>query len=76
MDGKTGHWAFLIGFALAIIAGFVPQLQIPAVTWILVLLGLIVGFLNITAREVQEFLIAAVAVVIAASAAVDVFMPD
>ena len=72
MDGKTGHWAFLIGVVLAIIAGFVPQLQTPTVTWILVLLGLIVGLLNITAKEIQEFLIAAVALIIAASAASDI----
>ena len=72
MDGKTGHWAFLIGIVLAIIAGFVPQLQTPTVTWVLVLLGLIVGLLNITAKEIQEFLIASVALVIAADAAADI----
>ena len=72
MDGKTGHWAFLIGIVLAIIAGFVPQLQTPTVTWVLVLLGLIVGLLNITAKEVQEFLVAAVALIIAADAAADI----
>jgi len=72
MDAKTGHWAFLIGVILAIIAGFVPQLQTPTVTWVLVILGLIVGLLNITAKETQEFLIAAVALVIAADAAADI----
>ncbi len=72
MDGKIGHWAFLIGIVLAIIAGFVPQLQTPTVTWVLVLLGLIVGLLNITAKEVQEFLIAAVALVIAADSAANI----
>lgn len=72
MDGKAGHWAFLIGVVLAVIAGFVPQLQKPSVTWILVILGLIVGLLNITAREVQEFLVASIAVVIAADAAADI----
>ena len=72
MDGKTGHWAFLIGVVLAVIAGFVPQLQTPTVTWVLVLLGLIVGLLNITAKETQEFLIATVALVIAASTASDI----
>lgn len=69
MDAKMRHWAFLIGVALAIIAGFVPELKIPTVSWILVLLGLIVGLLNITSKEVQEFLIAAVTLVIAANAA-------
>jgi hypothetical protein len=69
MDSKIGHWAFLSGVVLALIAGFVPQLQIPTTTWILVLLGLVVGFLNVTARETQEFLIACVAVLIAAGTA-------
>ncbi len=50
MDGKIGHWSFLIGIVLAIIAGFVPQLQTPTITWVLVLLGIIVGFLIITAK--------------------------
>jgi len=72
MDSKTGHWAFLIGVVLAVIAGFVPNLQTPTVSWILVLLGLIVGFLNVTAKETQEFLIAAVALVLAANAAGDI----
>ncbi len=71
MDGKTGHWAFLIGVVLAIIAGLVPAMQTPTVMWVLVLLGLIVGLLNITAKEVQEFLIATVALVVAANAAAD-----
>jgi len=71
-EGKIGHWAFLIGIVLAIIAGFVPQLQTPRVTLILALLGLVVGFLNITATETQAFLIAATALVIASSAAADI----
>ncbi len=71
MDGKLGHWAFLIGVVLAVIAGFVPQLQTPTVTWALVVLGFLVGLLNVTAREIQEFLIAGVALVIAADSATD-----
>ncbi|PIN76292.1 hypothetical protein COV18_00055 [Candidatus Woesearchaeota archaeon CG10_big_fil_rev_8_21_14_0_10_37_12] len=68
-SGGFGHWAFLIGVVLAVIAGLVPQLGTPAVTWILVVLGLIVGLLNITGHETQEFLIATVALIIAASVA-------
>ena len=72
MDAKIGHWAFLIGIVLAVIAGLVPQLQTPTVTWILVVLGLIVGLLNITAKEVTEFLVASVALILAADAAADI----
>jgi hypothetical protein len=72
MDAKTGHWAFLVGVALCVIAGFVPQLQTYKITWVIVFLGLIVGLLNITAKETQEFLIAAVALIIAADVAGDI----
>ncbi|RMD57860.1 hypothetical protein D6825_02665 [Candidatus Woesearchaeota archaeon] len=71
-DSNVGHWAFLIGVLLATIAGFVPQLQTPKVTLILALLGLLVGLLNITAKETQAFLVASVALVIAADAAADI----
>ncbi|MBS3149042.1 hypothetical protein J4219_09275 [Candidatus Woesearchaeota archaeon] len=67
-ESKVGHWLFLIGVVLAVFAALMPMLQTPKVVWILVLLGLIVGVLNITARETQEFLVAAVALVIGASA--------
>jgi len=63
----TGHWAFILGVLLAIIAGLIPQLQTSTITWILVLLGLIVGFLNVTITETQEFLIAAIALLLISS---------
>jgi len=63
----TGHWAFILGVLLAIIAGLIPQLQTSTITWILVLLGLIVGFLNVTISETQEFLIAAIALLLISS---------
>ena len=71
-NSKLGHWAFLIGFVLAVIAGFVPQLQTPKVAWVLVGLGLLVGLLNITAKETETFLVATVALIIAADAAGDI----
>ena len=70
-DGKLGHWAFLIGIALVILAGVIPQLQTAKVAWIIVFLGLVVGLLNVTAKETQEFLVAVIAMVLAASSAAD-----
>jgi len=67
MDGKLGHWSFMIGIALAVLAGLMPQLQTVQVMWLLVVLGIVVGLLNITAKETQEFLVATVALIIAAS---------
>ncbi len=68
MDGKIGTWAFVIGLILAVIAGLIPTLQTPAVIWALVILGLIVGFLNVTERETTEFLVATIALMLVGSA--------
>ncbi len=68
MDGKIGHWAFIVGILLAVIAGLVPQLQTSAVTWILVILGLVVGLLNITSKETTEFLVAVLSLMVVGSA--------
>ena len=56
-------WLFIIGLVIAIIAPFIGLDLI----WLLVLIGVIVGLLNITAKEVNSFLIATVALVIASS---------
>jgi ABC-type Mn2+/Zn2+ transport system permease subunit len=63
---KYGHWLFLLGVVLAVVLGF----AMPNATWamgLLALLGLIVGLVNITATEVKDFLIAAIALIVAAS---------
>ncbi|MBW2973515.1 hypothetical protein KY346_03930 [Candidatus Woesearchaeota archaeon] len=68
MDSKIGHWAFIVGIIIAIIAGLVPAWQTPTITWVLVILGLVVGLLNITAKETIEFLVAAIALLVIGSA--------
>ncbi len=60
-----GNWAFLIGLVIALLAGFV---NIPFYALILVLLGLVVGFLNVSAKETHGFLVATVALIVAGSA--------
>lgn|SRR3989344_1991689 len=62
-----GSWAFLVGVVLAIVIG-AGLLQINS-TWtmILVIIGLIVGLLNITGKEVEPFLISGAVLVIASS---------
>ena len=59
----------MVGVALAIIAGLIPQLRTETITWILVALGLIVGLWNVTAHETEEFLVATVTLIISASVA-------
>jgi hypothetical protein len=51
-----GKWAFLIGVLLAVIFAFVTATSWLA--WLLVVLGLIVGLLNIDAGETSAFLLA------------------
>jgi len=63
-SGKAGHYAFLAGVLLALFLGLFPSIvgEYQAYTaFVLVLLGLAVGFLNITAQEAIPFLIAAIA---------------
>jgi hypothetical protein len=56
---EIGHWSFIIGVLIAIIAAFVGSSD--TIAMLLVALGAIVGFLNISEKEVYNFLIAAIA---------------
>lgn len=58
-----GKWAFIIGLVLAIIAGLISTAgiyEIPSLNLILVVLGLIVGFLNIAEKDTIKLLLAIV----------------
>lgn len=62
---KFGAYAFLIGIIIALISGILMLFIEPVViTSLLILLGLIVGFLNVTDTEVKDYLITAVSLVI------------
>ena len=71
-ENTLGAWAFLIGVILAIIIGLALTLiPIPTLTnysaqiyVILAVLGLIVGFTNVTGRDSQTFMIAGAVLVI------------
>ena len=60
MNELIGKWAFLIGIIIAVLAGFVTGYA-TTFALVLFLLGLIVGFLNISEKESTHFLIAAIA---------------
>lgn len=55
---KWGSWAFLLGIVIAILTAFVP---FEWTALVLVVLGLIVGLLNVTGKESVPFLVAAIA---------------
>jgi hypothetical protein len=61
-----GKWAFIVGLVIAVLAGLFFQ---PAwAIWVLAILGVIVGFLNITAEDTRGFLLAAIALTLSATA--------
>lgn len=57
-----GRWAFIVGLVISVAAGFVPLSG--AMYAGLVVLGVIVGFLNVTGDEVQKFLLGTVALML------------
>jgi len=69
-NNLIGAWAFLIGVVLAIVLGlfstYIGSSAYRVILSILVVLGIIVGLLNIGTRENSKFLLAAVSLVIVA----------
>ncbi len=61
--GFIGFWAFIVGFILAIVAGIFWPANATIII-VLVILGIIIGFLNITTKEFQLFLLATIALVV------------
>lgn len=63
---SIGSWAFLLGVVVAIIAGALlpDKSTTPTVTSFLVLLGTVVGLLNVTTKETNSFLLASVSLVL------------
>lgn len=78
-ENSVGAWAFLIGVILAIVVGISTSLiPLPfivqhngAVYAVLVILGLLVGFLNVTGRESQTFMIAGAVLVVVSKFGMD-----
>ena len=65
---KYGEYAFLVGVLIAVVAGAVG-FNNPAVALALAVLGLVVGFLNISEKETTAFLVAAIALTAAGASA-------
>jgi hypothetical protein len=64
---RLGEWVFILGVVIAIISGLAYQAMDATsasyITVVLVILGLIVGVLNIKDKEIFNFLIATIAIV-------------
>ena len=70
MEEKIGQYSFIGGVIIAVVLGLVPSATLgTAAVWLtslLVILGLIVGFLNVTGKDTKEFMLVAVVLMIAA----------
>lgn len=63
---RLAHYSFFAGLLIAILAGFFHRFVAPEVlVTTLVVLGLIVGLFNLTAKETVPFLVAAIALMLA-----------
>jgi hypothetical protein len=58
---KIGSLAFIAGVAVSLVTGFITASWILPV---LTILGLVVGFLNVTTREMQTFVLVAIGLVL------------
>jgi hypothetical protein len=72
-ENSLGAWAFLIGVVLAIIVGLSTSsfLSLSSITrysaqiyGILVIIGLVIGFLNVTSKDSQTFMLSGAILVV------------
>jgi uncharacterized membrane protein len=60
----AGKWAFLLGVLLAVIFASLGRMG-PEVVSVLVVIGIIVGLLNVSDEEVRAFLLSGIALILA-----------
>ncbi len=69
MAEKVGAWSFIVGALIAVILGAIASTA--GTTWViglLLVLGVVVGLLNISDKEIVPFLVACIAFLVAAPA--------
>lgn len=69
-QAHIGRWSFVIGLIISILLGFIT---LTYASIILVILGLIVGFMNVTEKEAMKFLMAVVTLIIVGVAGLQAF---
>lgn len=70
MDSQLGRWAYIVGVVISLLSGFVA---ISAASTILFVVGLVVGFLNIAAKESHDFLVAVLTLLVVGVAGSQIF---
>jgi len=71
MEKQIGNYSFIIGVILAVVLGLAAPRLGSATAWLwslLIVLGLVVGFLNVSGKETKEFLLVTVSLVVVAFA--------
>ena len=73
MATEYGNWAFIIGVVLAIVLGLFGTYigYVTEITYLMIILGLIVGFFNIGHKDAVNFLIAAIALLAVGAAGLE-----
>jgi len=75
-ENVISAWAFLVGVVLAVIAGFVGEIQPSSIILLLLIaLGLIIGYF-VSEKDVQTFLFASAALVLASFAGIQGLAAD
>lgn len=67
---RVAHYTFFVGLLVAIVTGlfsdlFSDRLELQVLVTTLVILGLVVGLFNLTAKETTPFLVACIALMLA-----------
>ena len=71
MEKQIGDYSFIAGVILAVVLGLAASQLGDTAAWLwslMVVLGLVVGFLNVSGKETKEFLWVAVVLVVVAYA--------
>ena len=71
MEKQIGNYSFIVGVIIALVLGLASSQLGPAKAWLwslLVVLGLIIGFLNVSGKETKDFLFVTVSLVVVAYA--------
>ncbi|RMF54821.1 hypothetical protein D6745_04045 [Candidatus Woesearchaeota archaeon] len=69
MQKMIGKWTFIIGVVISVVIGLIGGMLGSATPWLtslLILFGLIVGFLNVAGEDTKDFMLASVVLVITA----------
>ena len=67
-----GSWAFLVGVVIAVLVGLGIGTLGSTMIAVLVLLGLVTGLLAVSAKEIEPFVLASIAVLLASYIGMDV----